>query len=140
MSRAIAWAITHDSALGGQFLAVNTGSNKNDYQVKEIAKAVATLVDGTKISINKDAPLDKRSYSVDFSLFESLATDFLPIVQLDETIRRLYEGLKKMNFVDKDFRQSPFIRLNILRNHMDVGRLGRDLAGSIFENWFGLNV
>ena len=81
MSRAIAWAITRDSALGGQ-LAVITGSNKSNYQVKEIAKAVATLVGGTKISINKDAPLDKRSYSVDFSLFESLAADFYRLYNL----------------------------------------------------------
>jgi nucleoside-diphosphate-sugar epimerase len=132
MSRAIAWAISRDSAAGGQFLAINAGSNKSNYQVKDLAEAVASLVDGTKISINKDAPPDKRSYSVDFSLFESLASDFQPVVQLDESTRRLYEGLKKMNFVDKDFRQSPFMRLNTLRKHMDAGRLGRDLRWKFF--------
>lgn len=127
MSRAIAWAISRDIRNGGQFLAVNAGSNKCNYQVKDLANAVSSLIPNTKISINKNALPDKRSYSVDFSLYESLAPDFQPIVSLEESICRLRDGLKKMNFVDKDFRQSPFMRLNTLRKHKDEGRLGKDL-------------
>lgn len=127
MSRAIAWAMTRSRTAGGQFLAINAGSSKSNYQVKDLANAVASLIPNTKISINKDALPDKRSYSVDFSLYESLAPEFQPIVSLDESIRRLRDGFKKMNFVDKDFRQSPFMRLNTLRKHMTQGRLGKDL-------------
>jgi len=127
MSRAIAWAMSRDKNAGGQFLAVNAGSNKSNYQVKDIANAVASLIPNTKTSINKDALPDKRSYSVDFSLYESLAPNFQPMVSLEESIRRLRDGLKKMNFVDKDFRQSPFMRLNTLRKHMNEERLGKDL-------------
>jgi len=132
MSRAIAWAMSRDKNAGGQFLAVNAGSNKSNYQVKDLANAVASLIPNTKISINKDAPPDKRSYSVDFSLYESLAPAFQPVVSLEESIRRLRDGLKKMNFVDKDFRQSPFMRLNMLRKHMNEERLGIDLRWNLF--------
>ena len=132
MSRAIAWAMTRSGTAGGQFLAINAGSTKSNYQVKDLANAVSSLIPGTKISINKDALPDKRSYSVDFSLYESLAPEFQAIVSLEESIRRLRDGLRKMKFADKDFRQSPFIRLNTLRKHMDQGWLGRDLRWTIF--------
>jgi len=132
MSRAIAWAMSRDKNAGGQFLAVNAGSNKSNYQVKDLANAVASLIPNTKISINKDAPPDKRSYSVDFSLYESLAPAFQPVVSLEESIRRLRDGLRKMNYVDKDFRQSPFMRLNMLRKHMNEERLGIDLRWNLF--------
>jgi len=132
MSRAIAWAMSRDKDAGGQFLSVNAGSNKSNYQVKDLANAVASLIPNTKTSINKDALPDKRSYSVDFSLYESLAPDFQPVVSLEESIRRLRDGLKKMKFVDKNLRQSPFMRLNTLRNHMTEERLGRDLRWKSF--------
>ena len=76
MSRAIIWAINRHKDNGGQFLAVNAGSNNSNYQVIQIAKAVASLIPNTKILINKDALPDKRSYSVDFNLYEGLAPDF----------------------------------------------------------------
>jgi len=132
MSRAIVWAMTRSRTAGGHFLAINAGSNKSNYQVKDLANAVSSLIPDTKISINKDALPDKRSYSVDFSLYESLAPEFQPIVSLEESIRRLRDGLKKMNFADKDFRQSPFMRLNTLRKHMNQGWLGKDLRWTVF--------
>jgi nucleoside-diphosphate-sugar epimerase len=132
MSRAIAWAMSRDKDTGGQFLAINAGSNKSNYQVKDLANAVASLIPNTKISINKNALSDKRSYSVDFSLYESVAPAFQPVVSLEESIHRLHNGLMKMNFVDKHFRQSPFMRLNTLRKHMTEGRLGKDLRWKLF--------
>jgi len=127
ISRAIAWAMFRDKDAGGEFLAVNAGSNKSNYQVKDLAKAVASLVPNTRISFNKDAPPDRRSYSVDFTLYESLAPAFQPVVSLEESIRRLCGGLTKMNFVDKNFRQSSFIRLNTLRKHRNEERLDKNL-------------
>jgi len=132
MSRAIAWGVTRSRECGGQFLAINAGSNNSNYQVKDLANAVAKLVPNTKISINKNALPDKRSYSVDFALYESLAPDFQPIVTLDESIRRLHSGLKKMNFLDEGFRQSSYMRLNTLREHMRSGRIGKDLRWQFF--------
>jgi nucleoside-diphosphate-sugar epimerase len=41
MARAIDWAIDRDREQGGDFLAVNVGSNVWNYQVKELADAVA---------------------------------------------------------------------------------------------------
>ena len=75
--------------------------------MRELAEAVARQVPGTKVSINTNAPPDKRSYKVDFSLFRSLAPDYIPQVSLDQSIARLRDGLVGMGFADKDFRNSP---------------------------------
>lgn len=127
MARAIRWAIQRPAANGGQWLAVNAGSSRSNYQVKDLADAVKRHVPGTRVSINTDAPPDKRSYQVDFSLFESLAPQYLPKVDLDTSIKRLIAGLERMRFADGDFRNSPFMRLNMLRGHLTAGRLDRSL-------------
>jgi nucleoside-diphosphate-sugar epimerase len=127
MARAISWAVQRPADNGGAFLAVNAGRDESNYQVKDLAEAVARHVPGTSVSINKDAPPDKRSYKVDFSLFKSLAADFIPQVSLDESIERLCAGLQQMKFADRNFRESPFMRLNTLRRHMAANRLGADL-------------
>jgi nucleoside-diphosphate-sugar epimerase len=127
MARAISWAIVRTPENGGKFLAVNAGRNEGNYQVRELAEAVARQVPGTRVSINTNAPPDKRSYKVDFTLFKELAPDFVPQIILDESIRRLRDGLTTMGFVDKDFRNSPYARLKTLERHMAAGSLGADL-------------
>ncbi|MDB3889581.1 SDR family oxidoreductase [Candidatus Pelagibacter sp.] len=132
MSRAITWAIFRPKNNGGQYLAVNAGSNSSNYQVKQIATTVAKLIPKTKISINKSALPDKRSYSVDFSLYQKLAPDFQPVISLEQSIIRLRDGLIKMNFIDKNFRESSFMRLNTLRSHIKNNRIGKDLYWKTF--------
>lgn len=127
MARAITWAISRPADLGGKFLAVNAGRDECNYQVSDLAQAVARRLPGTRISINANAPPDKRSYKVDFSLYKALAPGWIPQVTLDQSIERLTEGLARMGFADKDFRNSPFMRLKTLERHIALGRLGEDL-------------
>ena len=44
MSRSIYWAMTRDIENGGQFLAVNVGSKKNNFQVKDLAFEVSKQI------------------------------------------------------------------------------------------------
>ncbi|MEN3793066.1 NAD(P)-dependent oxidoreductase [Fulvimarina sp. MAC3] len=127
MARAIEWASTRNRDQGGQLLRVNTGSDVWNYQVKDLANAVAEAVPGTSVSINTDAPPDKRSYSVDFSMFKSLAPNHLPQVTLEQSIAGLIEGLSELGFTNENFRNSEFMRLKVLEGHMSTGRLSEDL-------------
>lgn len=127
MARAIDWAVQRPASDGGRFLSVNAGSNDRNYQVKDLARAVADKVPGTKVSINTSAPVDSRSYKVDFGLFGSLAPDHQPVVCLDQSINNLVEGLQRMNFNDDDFRSSNLMRLNVLQNHIAAGNLNERL-------------
>jgi nucleoside-diphosphate-sugar epimerase len=127
MARAIDWAIQRDRRPGGEFLALNVGSNAWNYQVKDLAAAVADLIPGTEISINKNAPPDSRSYRVDFALFESLAPRHQPQVDLISAISELRDGLATMGFKDAGFRGSKYMRLEVLRQLTSDGMLGPDL-------------
>jgi len=126
MARAMDWGISREASNGGQFLAVNTGSDEWNYQVKELAEAVGKVIPGTKISVNQDAPPDKRSYKVDFALFRELAPDYQPQVDLITTIKGLKEGLEAMNFSESNFRNSHFMRLKVLTHLRDNGLLNEE--------------
>ena len=91
---------------------------------------MAEAIPGTKVSINKAAPPDTRSYKVDFSYFRSLAKDYQPKVTLRQSIDMLDRGLNNMGFADPDFRNSSYIRLKVLDAHIAAGRLTPDLRWS----------
>lgn len=127
MARAVDWAIGRDNETGGDYLALNTGSNQWNYQVKSLAEATAAVIPGVEIAINKDALPDKRSYQVSFDLFEKLAPDYQPQVDLLTTIEELREGLEVMRFNDPDFRESTLMRLKMLTELEQQGLLSSNL-------------
>jgi nucleoside-diphosphate-sugar epimerase len=127
MARAIEWAITREEEAGGAFLAVNAGSDAWNYQVRDLAEAVATSIPGTTVSINTAAPPDRRSYRVDFGLFRSLAPAHQPVVDLGASVAGLRDGLRAIGFDDPEFRSSQRIRLKVLERLMNDTRLGADL-------------
>lgn len=130
MARAIAWAIRRTPDNSGKLLSVNAGRDEANYQVRDLAEAVSRHIPGTKVFINTNAPPDKRSYKVDFSLFRSLAPEHIPQLSLDDSIIRLREGLTAMDFADADFRNSPYMRLKTLERHINSGRLSDELRWS----------
>lgn len=127
MALAIEWAIVRTPDNGGNFLAVNTGSNEWNYQVKDLANEVARIVPGVKVSINADAPPDKRSYRVNFDLYKKLAPNHQPQHNLESTIHDLKKNLELMNFSDPDFRNSYMIRLKILNQLQEKEALDNQL-------------
>ena len=127
MARAIEWGITRPAELGGQCLRINAGAGFANYQIKDLAETVAAMLSNVTLSINTEAPPDKRSYQVDFSLFEELAPNHVPRVQLEQSVRELSEGLKDMLFNDPNFRESQFMRLKVLDKHIAGGRLSEQL-------------
>ena len=127
MAIAMDWALKRPSSSGNTFLALNAGSNDWNYQVRDLAEAVAGIIPGVKVSINKDAPADKRSYQVDFALYEKLAPDHQPGMTLKAAIEDLSERLESMRFSDQDFRNSRLMRLKVLSGHREQNRLDSQL-------------
>ena len=126
MCRAIEWAISRNDQYNN-IQAVNIGSNKWNYQVKELAEAVSESIGNIEVEINPNAPPDKRSYQVDFGLFEKIAPNYLPMKTLSETIEELYSGLKSIHIDEPDFRQSKYIRLQVLQHLINSSLIDKDL-------------
>jgi nucleoside-diphosphate-sugar epimerase len=124
MARAIDWAIGRE---GDRYLAVNTGSDAWNYQVSELAHAVADAIPGTRVAISTDAPPDARSYRVDFSLFRSIAPAHQPQATLTSSIDQIRRLLQSTGFADREFRSSSLMRLRMLETHIAAGRLRPDL-------------
>ena len=127
MARAIDWGVERPLLAGGPFLVVNAGTNEWNYQVRDLAEAVARIIPGTEVSINKDAQPDKRSYRVNFDLFRSLAPQHQPQYDLDTTIQELRDGLEAMTFREQNFRNTNFMRLKIIDSLRERGYLDEKL-------------
>jgi nucleoside-diphosphate-sugar epimerase len=127
MARAIDWAISRDASVYGKFLAVNIGTEAWNYQVKELADAVASVIPGVVVSVNENAQPDKRSYKVNFDLFKKLAPEHQPKVSLIDSIKELHNGFVSIGFKDGEFRESRFMRLKALTELQDRGFLDQNL-------------
>ena len=127
MSRAMDWGINRNSASGDTFLAINVGRTEWNYQVKDLAEQVKKVMPDVDIEINTDAQPDKRSYRVNFSLYEKLAPNHQPQVDLTQSITELKNGLEKIQFSDHNFRDSEYIRLKVLSRLRKDGLLSENL-------------
>lgn len=127
MARAIEWAATRDVENGGRVLTVNVGSDRWNLRVRDLAEACARVFQGAEISINQNAPPDRRSYAVDFSRFRTLAPAHQPRMELDTSIRRLRDGLRAIGFDIANFRESNYVRLHVLTGLLASGTLAADL-------------
>ena len=127
MARAFEWGILRDSDVAGDFLAVNTGSNEWNKQIKVLAEAVAAEINGTVVNVDKAATPDKRSYRVDFGLYQRLAPDHQPKSLLVETVREIRDGLERMHFTDTNYRESQFMRLCTLTRLREQGLIDENL-------------
>jgi nucleoside-diphosphate-sugar epimerase len=128
MGRAIIWGIERKANNGGNYLVINTGSNVWNYQVKDLAYAIHGILPGTKVSINKDAQPDKRSYRVSFDRFEKMAPGHVPVYDLKQSIKDLADGLNSIDFRDQNYRQSRLIRLFVVNELLAGNIIDSNLA------------
>ena len=119
MARAIRWSHERDASNGGNFLVVNTGSDEWNYRVVELAEKIKSLYPSVRVSVNKNAAPDKRSYRVDFGLYKKLAPDHQPKYNLEASVKGLFEGLMMMEFKDENFRDSHFMRLHVITDLLE---------------------
>ena len=127
MARAIDWAVGRPAAKAGVGLIVNVGSNEWNCQVRDLAHAVAAAIPGVEVSINTNAPPDRRSYRVSYDLYKELAPDFQPLSDLKSTIIEMTEGLKRAGFQNPAYRDSQYMRLNVIRKFREEGLLNDKL-------------
>ena len=115
MARAMEWSINYLPK--SNFLAINIGSDKWTFRIKDLANKIAKILGNVKVSLNKDNQPDKRSYTVDFSLFKLLAKNFQPKEKLEDAVYELAKNLKKSKLNFDNFRNSKkFIRLKTLNS------------------------
>jgi len=129
MARAIEWALQRTG--GPPFLVVNAGSDEWNYQVRDLAEAVADRIPGIQVHQNPNAPPDKRTYRVDFSLFLRLAPNHQPEMSLYGAIDEMAGMLRETAYAEQTD-TDQFSRLRVLERLTRNGMLTPELrwAGS----------
>ena len=126
MARAIDWAVGRDAS-AGDFVVTNVGTDDWNYQVRDLAAAVAKVIPGVDVWVNPDAVPDRRSYRVSFERFRQLAPGHQPAWDLMSTVTELADGLGRLGFADTGFRTSTLVRLNALAALRASGMLDEEL-------------
>lgn len=127
MARAIEWSLTKRTDLSEAFVAVNTGSDEWNYQVRDLARHVADCIPGTMVELAAEAPSDARSYRVNFSLFRELAPEHQPMVTIKQSINRLVQHMQSGGDSFDWSRTGRFNRLHELQRLQDAGALDGNL-------------
>ena len=81
-----------------------------------MAELVKELIPNVNLSVNTNAAPDKRSYAVDFSLYESLCGDYKAQWTIKDSALRLIELMQPIKDKLNNFRDSHLIRHNVLRD------------------------
>lgn len=127
MARAVDWAVSSNRAQAGNALVVNVGSEKWNFQIRDLAHAVSQELGGIEVSIAPAQAPDKRSYRLDFGLWQDVAPDYQPAESVSSAIAELAAQLRALPDLNEGFRQSPRVRLVRLEQLRELGLLDEDL-------------
>ena len=105
------------TSLKKNFYIINCGTNNWNFRIISLAKTVSSLIKKTPVIIGNANENDKRSYKVNFNYLKKLAPDLNLDENIDKLILQMYNKIKKVK-IDRDFRQSKFIRLVILEKYL----------------------
>jgi nucleoside-diphosphate-sugar epimerase len=127
MAKAFLWAINYNPK--SYFFPVNIGLNSWNIKIADLAFKISKLIPNTKVKITKNSFFDKRSYTVDFRLFEKSASNkYLPNVTLKYAVKNLENMIQQFNYNYVNFRKSDnWIRLEKLKKLIKLKQLNKEL-------------
>ena len=126
ISRAFIAALAADPGkVSGE--AFNVGRSDQNYQVMEIAEAVARTVPGCRIEIAQGAGPDTRSYRVSFDKIARAMPDFQPEFDVFSGARELFESFTAAGLTKADFDGIRYKRTGTVKGLLAAGTLDAGL-------------
>jgi nucleoside-diphosphate-sugar epimerase len=107
--------------------AFHVGSNRENYQVRELAEIVRSVVPGSEIELSKDHYGDQRTYIADFSKIEQALPTFRPRWNAEAGARQLYEAYQRSEMTHDQFMSSRYVRLKRIDELLRQGKLDETL-------------
>ena len=100
----------------------NVGTNRDNYQIKQIAQIVRDTVPGCVLKFAPGASADKRCYRVDCSKLPNTIPSFKPVWNAKKGAAQLYQSYKKIGLKLEDFEGPKYQRIGhikfLLKNQM----------------------
>ena len=103
--------------------AFNVGITTENYQIRELAQMVESIVPGCRVDFAPDAGPDKRCYRVDCNRIARTLHDFKPQWTVRRGIEQLYETFKRVGLTLDDFEGERFKRIAHIKGLIDRGVL-----------------
>ena len=111
----------------------HVGSNKENYQIIQVAEIVRSVVPGSGIEFDSEHQGDPRTYIADFTKIEEMLPQFKPAWDAETGARQLYAAYKQAGLTLEEFTSSRYIRLKQIGDLMQSGRLDDDLRWQSFK-------
>ena len=112
----------------------HVGSNNENYQVRQLAEIVCSVVPGSEIEFVADHGGDQRTYIADFSKIAEKLPQFQPSWTAESGAHQLYQAYKSADLTLEQFTGSRYIRLKRIDELLRSGQLDDSLR------WLGAPV
>jgi len=127
MCRAIDWSTHRKKNNGGECLFINVGNKNSNIKIIDIANKIKSILPKIKIIKNKNAPVDKRSYKVDFKKFYQIAKNYTPKKNIRKSIMELIAYLNQNNLIKHPDFEIVLKRLDLLNKKIKKKILNKNL-------------
>jgi nucleoside-diphosphate-sugar epimerase len=107
--------------------AFNVGSNKQNYQVREVARLVQDCIPGCSIRYAQGAGPDTRCYRVNFDKIHRVIPGYTTRWSLRDGICQLRDGYKNYGLRMQDFEGERFVRIKKIKAHLDKQHVDANL-------------
>jgi len=103
--------------------AFNVGTTTENYQMRELAEIVESVVPGCRIEYAPDAGPDKRCYRVDCNKIARTLHDFKPQWTARRGVEELYSEYKRVGLTLEEFEGPKYMRIGHLKQLVHNGLL-----------------
>lgn len=103
--------------------AFNVGTTTENYQIREIAAIVESVVPGCHVDFAVDAGPDKRNYRVDCNRIARTLHGFKPQWTARRGVEQLYEAFMRVGLTLDDFEGERFKRIAHVKKLINSGHL-----------------
>lgn len=108
--------------------AFNIGRTDANYQIKDVAGLISTVITNAEISFANPAEsnIDKRTYKVNFHKALNLLPGFVPQWTLVDGITELYEDFKKFGLKKEHLFSDEFVTVSRYKSLLAQGKIDKD--------------
>ena len=106
--------------------AFNIGHTRENYQIREVAGMVESVVTGSRVAFGEGAGPDVRNYRVDCGKFARAFPGAVPAWTVRRGVEELCEAYQRWGLTTEDF-TGRFVRITHIRRLIAEGRLDGDL-------------
>ena len=107
--------------------AFHVGSNKENYQVRDLAEIVAEVVPDCQVEYGTDSEADQRSYKADFTKIETTLPHFQPRWTAKTGAIQLFQAYQAAGLTLEQFTGSRYIRLKRIDELIRGGEIDASL-------------